>query len=84
MLMEFLCRIHIYRKFTVTLGISVPSSHFSRFPFFFFLQHPLSQNLSLAHDFPTFCVQATLEFRFESEEVMGSFDSRSKNFQNQG
>lgn len=78
-LMEFLCRIYIYRNLNATPSISVPSSNFSHFLFFFFfLQHPLSQNLSLAHNFATFCVQATLEFRFESEEVTGSFDSRSK------
>lgn len=44
-LMEFLCRIHIYRNFNVTLGISVPSSHFSHF-FFFSLQQPLTKSKS--------------------------------------
>lgn len=40
------------------------------------MQHLLSQNLSPAQDFPTFCVQAALRFRFESEGVMGCFDSK--------
>lgn len=48
------------------------------------MQHLLSQNLSPAQDFPTFSVHTALVFGFESEGVMGSFDSRSEYFQNQG
>ncbi|KAF4797928.1 CD80 molecule [Turdus rufiventris] len=36
-------------------------------------RHASTVTKSLAHDFPTFCVQAALELRFESEEVTGEF-----------
>lgn len=83
-LMKFLCRIHIYRNFTVTLGISVSSSLFSHFLFFFFFPSASTVTKSLAHDFPAFCVQATLEFRFESEEVTGEFWQQIKIFPKSG
>lgn len=78
--MEYLCKIHFYRNCTDTVGIFVPPSHF----LFFLMQHLLSQNLSPAQDFPTFCAHAALSVLLWESRAVGGFVCRSEYFQRTG